>query len=275
MLKARLAVFALVSCAASAIAGQHAAQQDLPASLASAIVQGSVEVVDLTHELDSQAPYWPEGNAPSPFKAPVTATYQKDGYFARALEMPEHFGTHMDAPAHFDPKGVTVDRIPVKQLVVPAVVIDVGKAVKANSDYRVTAADIENWEKSHGPIPRGSMVIFRTGWETRWPSQERYMNRDAQGVMHSPGLSVEATKFLVGSVHATAIGIDTASIDYGPSKQFEAHRVTMPAGLYHLENLANLARLPATGAVVIALPLKLRGSSGSPTRVLALIPRAQ
>lgn len=267
-LKKPLRSLILAFCAAVA---QQAVAQSLPANLAAAIAQGRVEVVDLTHELDSQSPYWPEGNVPSPFKASAAATYEKDGYFARSLEMPEHFGTHMDAPAHFDKNGAKIDRIPVRDLILPAEVVDVSEPVRANAEYRVTAADIENWQKSHGVIPRGSLVIFRTGWESRWPSQARYMNRDAEGVMHFPGLSVEAAKLLADSIHAAAIGIDTASIDYGPSKNFEAHHVTMPAGLYHLENLANLGRLPATGAVVMALPLKLRDGSGSPTRVVALL----
>ncbi len=265
-------VAAFLSFAAWVFAPHPARSQDLPASLTAAIGQGRLEVVDLSHELDSQSPYWPEGHSPSPFKAPTAATYEKDGYFARSLEMPEHFGTHMDAPVHFDPKGLTLDRIPVRELILPAVVVDVSEVVKKSPDYRVTVADLENWQRFHGPIPRGSLVVIRTGWDSRWPSQERYMNRDAQGVMHFPGLSVEAAKYLVESIHPVAIGIDTASIDYGPSKKFEAHHITMPAGLYHLENMANLDRLPATGAVVIALPLKLRDGSGSPTRVIALAP---
>ncbi len=264
-------VLAVLSCGAWIFAALPALPQNLPAKLTAAIAQGRVEVVDLTHELDSQSPYWPEGSSPSPFKASIAATYAKDGYFARLLEMPEHFGTHMDAPIHFDPKGATLDRIPIREFVLPAVVVDVSESVKSNPDYRVTAADIEKWQRSHAKIPRGCLVIFRTGWESRWPSHERYMNRDPHGVMHFPGLSVEAAKLLADSIHAAAIGIDTASIDYGPSKNFEAHHVTMPAGLYHLENLANLGRLPATGAVVMALPLKLRDGSGSPTRVVALL----
>jgi kynurenine formamidase len=274
-IKARIAILILASLAPPAFAAAQRQGNSPLAELASAIAQGRIRVVDLTHSLDAQAPYWPEGNAPSPFKATVVATYQHDGYFARQLQMPEHFGTHMDAPAHFDPKGTTLDRIPAENFVAPAVVVDVSEAVKADADYRVTARDIEKWEEIHGPIPRGSLVLFRTGWAERWPSQARYMNRDAQGVMHFPGLSVEAAHYLVDHVKPVGIGIDTGSIDYGPSKHFEAHQVTMSAGLYHLENVANLGELPLTGAVIIALPLKLRGGSGSPTRVVALVPRAQ
>lgn len=252
------------------------AQQSNPvADLLQSIQRGQTQVVDLTHPLDELAPYWPEGLAASPFHSRVVATYEREGYFARTLELPEHFGTHLDAPAHFDPKGESVERIPVERFLGGAVVVDVSAAARSNADYRVTAADLENWVKRHGPMPRGGVVLIRTGWSSRWPSQKRYMNQDAQGVLHFPGLSLEAARYLLEHVHPVAIGIDTASIDYGPSKNFEVHHLTMSAGLYHLENLANLDHLPASGACLIALPMKLRGGSGSPTRVLALVPSAR
>lgn len=236
-----------------------------------AIETGRVTVVDLTHPLDEQSPFWPEGAPQSPFHATLAATIERDGYFARALALPEHFGTHIDAPAHFDPKGVTIDQIPLQSLMIKAVVVDVTGAPKSDADYRVTVADLENWAKSHGHFPRGCVVFFRTGWATRWPSQELYMNQDTEGVLHFPGLSLQAAQYLVERAHPLAIGIDTASIDYGPSNNFEVHHFTMAAGLYHLENVANLDQLPATGAYIIASPMKLRGGSGSPTRVLAFV----
>jgi kynurenine formamidase len=253
-------------------AGSNAQQAELGADLFQAIHQGQVKVVDLTHPLDDQSPYWPEGATASPYHTRVVATIEHDGYYARALELPEHFGTHIDAPVHFDPKGASVDQIPVEKFLSVAIVVDVRAGASSNPDYRVTASDLENWVKAHGPMPRGCLVMIRTGWASRWPSQKEYMNQDAQGVLHFPGLSLEAARYLLDHAHPVAIGIDTASIDYGPSKDFEVHHLTLGAGLYHLENLANLDLLPPTGARVIALPLKLRGGSGSPARVLALIP---
>ncbi len=242
------------------------------AALVQAIQQGRVKTIDLTYPLDEHSPFWPEGTALSPFHATIAATYQHDGYFARSLQLPEHFGTHMDAPLHFDAKGKSLDEIPVQDLFLGVVVVDVRVAVRANPDYRLTARDLENWEKLHGPLPQGGAVFVLTGWGSRWPSQVRYMNQDARGVMHFPGFSLEAAHYLLDHARPKAIGIDTASIDYGPSPHFEVHQLTMRAGLYHLENLAHLEEVPATGAVVIALPMKLRGGSGGPTRVVALVP---
>ena len=242
-----------------------------PAELVQAIHQGQLRIVDLTHNLDGNSPFWPEGTAAPPFHAKEIATIERDGYFARTLEIPEHFGTHMDAPLHFDPNGASLDQIAVENFIVPAAVVDVRAAAVSSPDYRVTAADLEQWVTAHGPMPKGCAVLIRTGWASRWPSQERYVNQDAQGVMHFPGLSIEAARYLLDHAHPVAVGIDTPSVDYGASKDFEVHHFTMSAGLYHLEDLANLDLLPATGACILALPMKLRGGSGSPTRVLAIV----
>jgi kynurenine formamidase len=265
----RVLIAALVLCFAPAIPALSA---DAVSTLLAALHNGRTKIVDLSFPLDEHAPYWPEGTGPTPFHAKVVATYAKDQYFAREITLPEHFGTHMDAPLHFDPQGWSLDRIPVDRFIVPAVVIDVRKPRGSTVDYRVTGADIRNWEKVHGAIPQGALVFFYTGWSARWPSQAKYMNQDAHGVLHFPGLSVEAAQYLLASAHPVGIGIDAASIDYGPSQKFEVHHLTMKAGLYHLENVANLQRVPATGALAIALPMKLTGGSGSPTRVLALVP---
>ena len=250
----------------------RAEQKNLAAELVQAIHQGQIRIVDLTHDLDEKSPFWPEGDEPTPFHARAVATYQRDGYLARTLEIPEHFGTHMDAPLHFDPQGASLDQIAVEKFVVPAVVVDVSAAAASSPDYCVTVADLEKWVKAHGPMPGGCAVLIRTGWASRWPSPEHYMNQDAEGVMHFPGLSLEAARYLLDHAHPVAIGIDTPSVDYGASKDFKVHHFTMAAGIYHLEDLASLEMLPATGACIIALPMKLRGGSGSPTRVLALVP---
>jgi kynurenine formamidase len=243
--------------------------------LAQAIQQGQLRIVDLTYNLDEKSPFWPDGGNASPFHATTDATYENDGSFARTLQIPEHFGTHMDAPLHLVSNGASLSEIAVEKFIVPAVVVDVSVAAASSPDYVVTVEDLEQWTKTHGPAPSGCAVLIRSGWASRWPSQARYVNQDTLGVMHFPGLSVEAAHYLVERVHPVAVGIDTFSIDAGPSKDFRVHQVVMAAGLYVLENLANLERLPATGALIIALPMKLADGSGSPVRVLALVPGAR
>jgi kynurenine formamidase len=233
---------------------------------------GKMRLVDLTHTLDGDSPYWPENKPGSPFHTSAATTYQKDGNFTRNLSMPEHFGTHMDAPVHFDPRGESVDCIAIESFFAPAVIIDVSPAVMSNVDYRVTVQDIGSWTERHGAVPFGAVVFFRTGWAARWPLQERYINADTDGVLHFPGLSLEAARYLLDHAQPVGIGIDTASVDYGPSTDCPVHNLTMLAGIYHLESVANLDRLPATGFSVIALPLKLGGGSGAPARVVALVP---
>ncbi len=240
--------------------------------LRQAIQTGRVRLVDLTYSLDDQSPYWPEESGACPFHAATAATREHDGYFVRNLQLPEHFGTHMDAPRHFDPKGKGLDEIPERDLLLEAAVVDVRAAVDADPDYLLSVQDLEKWEHAHGPFPRGGAVLMLTGWGSRWPSQERYINQDAHGAKHFPGFSVEAARYLLENAQPKAIGTDTISIDYGLSQKFEVHELTLFAGLYHLECLAHLEQLPATGTFLIALPMKLRGGSGGPTRVLALIP---
>jgi len=240
----------------------------LPGEIVQALQQGRLKLVDLTYTLDEQSPGWPEDTL---FHTTTSATFEHDGFFTRNLQLPEHSGTHMDAPLHIDPQGKSVEQIPVPDLLLEAAVVDVRAPVSRNADYRLSAEDLQNWEKSHGPLPPGGALLALTGWGERWPSQIRYMNQDAQGVLHFPGFSLEAAHYLLEHARPKALGIDTASIDYGPSRKLEVHQLTMRAGLYHLENLANLDKLPATGAVILSLPLKLGGGSAAPTRVIALL----
>jgi len=242
------------------------------ASQFAGIANGTTRVVDMTYAINGKLPAWPGDD--KTFEAQVVATPEKDGYFARSFWTLEHYGTHMDAPLHFAPKGASVDRIPVTRFFGAAVVIDVRDEAAKDADYRLTVARLEKWETAHGRIPMGSIVLLRTGWASRWPDQARYRNEDAQGVMHLPGFSVDSAKLLVER-GASGLGIDTMSIDYGASKDFEVHQIVLPAGLYNLENLANLDQLPEAGAFLIAAPIKLEGGSGGPCRVLALVPAAQ
>lgn len=227
-------------------------------------------VVDLTHTINENVPTY-EASEKRAYQVKTVATIEKNGYFAREFCLPEHFGTHIDAPAHFARGSWTVDQIPAERLVAPLVVIDITKHAQSNSDYQLSMQDIAQWEQEHGQIPQGSVVMLDTGWDERWNMPDRYRNADAKGVMHFPGYSLDAAKFLVEARGALGLGIDTLSIDYGPSKNFEVHQYTLGHGLYHLENVANLARTPAAGALALVAPMKLEGGSGGPVRILALV----
>ncbi|MFQ5816489.1 MAG: cyclase family protein [Terriglobia bacterium] len=249
--------------------GQAACQAEPPAHRTPTLWPRTGRLVDLTYPLSDAIPAWPGDTRP--FEAKVSARAEEAGYFSRSFCTLEHFGTHIDAPIHFPPGTTPVDAIALERLFGPAVVLDVRAQVAADSDYRITPADVRGWEKQHGPVPDGAIVLARTGWASRWPHEQRYRNMDTEGVMHFPGFSVAAVQFLLER-RVSGLGIDTLSVDYGPSKGFEVHHLSHGADLYHLENLTDLGRLPEAGAVLIVAPTKLAGGSGGPVRVFALLP---
>jgi kynurenine formamidase len=261
----RFGILVVIPAALSALLLQGAHND----SMLEGIPSGKTRVLDLSYAINDKLVPWPGDE--KFFEAKVNATIEKNGYFTRSFWMLEHYGTHMDAPAHFPPGKTTIDQIPVKQLFGPAVVIDVRAEGGQDADYQLPAARIEGWEKKHGRIPEGAIVLLRTGWSSRWPDVQKYRNQDAKGKMHFPGFSVEAAKLLV-SRKVSGLGCDTLSIDYGASPDFAVHHVSLGAGLYHLENLADLSELPETGASLIVAPIKLEGGSGGAVRVFAVLP---
>lgn len=247
--------------------GQQKSRLSVPLPIGA---KGNDRIVDLTHPLAAKYPAWP-GDA-KPFEATVNATFEKDGYFTRRVSFLEHFGTHLDAPAHFVPGQSTVEQIPPQKLIGAAVVLDLRAEGARNADHLLSVNKVHAWEKAYGRIPAGAIVLLRTGWARRWPNQQRYRNADAAGVMHFPGFSVEAVKLLLER-KVSGLGIDALSVDFGASKDFAVHRLSHGAGLYHLENLADLSALPESGATLVVAPIKLEGGSGGPARVLALLPK--
>ena len=247
--------------------------------LAQAIDLGRYRVVDLTHTFNAKTLYWP--TATTGFQLQRTAFGPTPGgyfYSSNSYAAPEHGGTHLDAPIHFYERGVSADRIPVEQLIAPAVVIDVRAKAAKDADYRLTKADVTAWEKSHGAVPRGSFVVLRTGWGARWPNAKGYFGDDTPGdasKLHFPSFGAEAARYLVEERRVGALGADVASIDYGASKDFIVHQIAAKAGVLGLENLASVDALPPTGATIIALPMKIEGGSGGPLRAVALVPRAR
>jgi kynurenine formamidase len=234
------------------------------------------KIVDLSHTYNDKTLYWP--NSPTKFEHKELAFGETEaGYFYSAftLATPEHGGTHLDAPIHFDRDGNSVEKIPLKQLILPAIVIDVSEKAAENRDYLMQVSDIEAFEKKHGKIPAGSAVLLRTRWDQYWPDAKTYLGDDTPGKttdLHFPSFGVEATKFMIEERGIALIGIDTASIDYGPSQDFEVHQVVGAKNIPDLENLTNLDELPATGATLIALPMKIEGGSGAPVRAIAIVP---
>lgn len=234
-----------------------------------------VRVVDLTWPFDEKTLYWP--TSPTAFKLDRLSYGKTEAgffYASNAFCTPEHGGTHLDAPIHFAEGGRTADQIPPEQLIAPAVVLDVTAKAAADPDYRLTLQDLRAWEETHGTIPAGAIVLLRTGWGARWPDRKRYLGDDKPGDasnLHFPSYGAEAARALVER-KVGALGVDTASIDHGPSKDFIVHQIANGANLPGLENVAHLEELPPTGAWVIALPMKIAGGSGGPVRIVALVP---
>jgi kynurenine formamidase len=236
----------------------------------------TAKLVDLTHAFDRDTLYWP--TSPSAFELKTLADGQTPGgwfYRSNALCTPEHGGTHLDAPSHFAKGGLSADQIPLRRLIAPAAVLDVRAAAAKNPDYRLTLDDVKAWEKAHGAIPAGTIVLLRTGWSLRWPDRKAYLGDDTPGdasKLHFPSYGEDAAKHLVSVRKVGALGVDTASIDYGASKDFVVHVIANGADVFGLENLARLDELPEWGAWVVALPMKIAGGSGGPLRIVALVP---
>jgi kynurenine formamidase len=247
----------------------------LAATAAPAADLDPAKVVDLTYAFGADTVYWPteKGFHLEPRAHGLTPA----GFFyaANVFTAPEHGGTHLDAPAHFAEGGLGADAVPVAAGIGPAVVVDVSAQAARDRDYRLTPADLAAWEKAHGRIPEHAIVLMRSGWGRFWPDRARYLGTAEPGDvahLHFPGLSKAAAEWLVRERRPAAIGVDTASIDHGPSKDFPVHRVVAPANVPAFENVANLDRLPAAGATIVALPMKIAGGTGAPLRIVAFLP---
>lgn len=235
-------------------------------------------VVDLTHSFNENSVYWP--TARQEFELTEDFVGETDGgyfYAAYTFAGSEHGGTHMDAPKHFAEGHPAAHEVPVEQVMGPAIVVDVSDQALDNPDYRVTTDDFESWEAEHGRIPEDAILLLRTGYGQYYPNREDYMGTAERGEealqdLHFPGLHADAAQWLLENRSIAAVGLDTPSLDYGQSTDFLAHRRLFEDDVVGLENLANLDQLPPTGFHVIALPMKIEGGSGGPTRVVALLP---
>ncbi|MGD0513093.1 MAG: cyclase family protein [Terriglobales bacterium] len=217
----------------------------------------------------------PNSSSPTEFRSVVDLTHatnaQALAYQPTGKSALEQFGTRIDAPAHFARGLWTVDQIPTERLIAPLVVLDVAANAANRPDYQISVEDIAKWEQSHSQIPLCSVIMARTGWDSRWHSTKDYRNADRGGTLHFPGYSQDAAKFLIEGRNALGLGIDTLSIDYGPSKNFPVRQYTLSHSVYQLANVANLDRAPATGGMVVVAPTKLVSGSDGPVRILALV----
>ena len=249
----------------AACGGQHVRQTPLT----------EYRMIDLTHAYNAQTVNWPTSTNTFTLErlahGPTPAGYF---YAANAFCTPEHAGTHLDAPVHFAEGRRTTEQVPLEQLIAPAVVIDVSASADRDRDYRLLPDDIDAFEAEHGRIAPGTVVLLRTGWSRHWPDVKAYLGDDTPGDasrLSFPGYGVDAVKVLIEDRRVGVLGIDTASIDYGRSSDFMVHRIAAAADVPGLENLTSLDRLPPTGAVIVALPMKIEGGSGGPLRAVALV----
>lgn len=231
--------------------------------------------IDLTHSFSEESVYWVTAKEFRLEEVANGETEQGFYYSANNFETAEHGGTHIDAPIHFARNKQSVDEIPLKNLIGPAVKIDVSRLTTNDPDYQISIEDLESWEENNGPVPMAAIVLFETGFGSFYPNAEKYLGTNERGPeavkkLHFPGLSREAAEWLIENRNIKAVGIDTASIDYGQSTDFKTHVELMTNNIPAFENVANLDKLPARGFTVIALPMKIKGGSGAPLRIIAI-----
>jgi kynurenine formamidase len=240
------------------------------ADLVHASPQKDYKIVDLTHDLATGLPDFHLGE--NGFVYEPIYSVKDHGYANGKFCTPEHYGTHIDAPSHFVEGGSSIDRLDVDKLVAPCVVIDVRDEVKHNPDYVLTVDRVKQFELK-GEIPPDAVVFLLTGWADRWSDPKAYRNADELGTMHFPAFSQASAEFLVNERHIAGLGDDTLSADCGNSRNYGVHRFSLAKGIFLIENVANLDKLPARNATIICAPLKIKNGTGSPARIMAMVHR--
>lgn len=233
--------------------------------------------IDLTHEFSEETVYWP---TEEPFKkTTISKGYTDAGFYYTAYRFctAEHGGTHIDAPIHFFENRNTVDQIPIDQLIGPGVLIRISDKANEDRNYQFSVQDILDWEAKHGIIAENSILLIDTGSSKFWPDKKEYMGTEERGQeavnkLKFPGIHPDAAKFLATKRKIKAVGLDTPSIDFGGSKLFETHQILFEKNIPGFENVTNLDKLPTKGFMIIALPMKIKGGSGGPLRIVAFIP---
>lgn len=252
--------------ASGAVAAGSAAAVLSPSPVRAEETRSFSRVVDLTHSI---WPDFPTFTGQSNLAFDTVTTFENDGYFMQRWLLVEHTGTHMDAPIHFSAEGRPADEIPVDQLVVPLAVVDIAARAEDDPDAQLTPEDLTAWEAAHGPIPDGACVAMNSGWDRRVTS-DGFRNVDDNG-FHFPGFHVEAIEYLMENTTAVGIAVDTLSLDFGQSRDFATHFRWLPSNRWGLEAVANLGDLPAAGATMVVGSPKIKGATGGPSRILALV----
>jgi kynurenine formamidase len=236
------------------------------------------KLLDLTYPFAGDSIYWPTANS---FKLERVAWGISPGgwwYASNDFSASEHGGTHVDAPIHFAQNGRTIDQVPLEDWIGPAIKIDVTEQCRKNRDYLLSVEDIKSWEARHGPIPKRAWVLMYSGIGTHhYPDKEKVLGTAKTGAealpeLSFPGFSPESAEFLLKERDILGVGIDTPSIDYGKSKDFKVHRILYEANKAGLENVANLDKLPESGATLYAIPMLIKDGTGAPARIFAVLP---
>ena len=224
--------------------------------------------VDLTHVM---SPDFPTFFGVPGISMEKQFDLKKDGFNLNWWRLIEHAGTHLDAPLHFTEAGLSVDQIAADTLVAPLAVIDVAAKAAANADYQVSRDDLAAWERRHGRLPVDCCVAMRSGWAQHVGDAAKFAGKDAAGVFHFPGFSPEVAEWLLKERKAVGLAVDTLSLDHGPSKDFKTHLTWLPTGRWGLESVANLDKVPASGATLVVGLAKVKGATGGPARLIALV----
>jgi kynurenine formamidase len=223
-------------------------------------------VVDLTHTL---SPAFPTFFGTPGITIDRRYTLKRDGANVAWWHVLEHAGTHVDAPFHYSDAGATAEKIAPEQLVVPLAVVDVAAKAARNADYQLSRQDLAEWEEKHGPLPDDCCVAMHSGW-AQHATSARYAGKNS-GTMHFPGIHPQVAEWLIKERRVAGLAVDTLSLDHGPSRDFRTHQLWLPSGRWGVENIANLDKVPASGAtIVVGLP-KVKDASGGPARIFALI----
>lgn len=236
--------------------------------------------IDLTHAFHPGIPHGPglkDQQIETLFHYDPGVGSVGHGALIHYYQLPGQWGTHVDAPAHFIRGKRYLDEIPVKDMFLPLVVLDIHEKVESNPDYQVSLADVRDWENRNGNIPENSFVALRTDWSKRWPDQQKIQNEDNNNISHYPGWSLEVLEYLTQVRNITAIGHETPDTDPGidASKlNFTLEKYFLSQNKYQIEMMTNLDKLPETGAMIIASWPKAYQGSGFPARVFAIIPNA-